>query len=180
MNVITGPVVYGLGIALAAAVAFSGLQTVRLAREQAAHAQTKQQHATVLREIADKTAEAARLAGIARAAYDAQALEDLHQHSKDIEDAFKRGEAAAGSINAGAVRVRTVWRDRECPQAVPGQGAEPDDGTADVTPGRADAIGRVLGHAGTWDAAYRLAYERLTAAQGLLNACYEEPALSNP
>jgi hypothetical protein len=179
MNFLTTPILYGLCAIAIAAGLFAGVQTVRLSSEKADHAETRADHADVLREIADKTAEAARLAASARAAYDAQALADQAKHSKEIDDAFERGRDAAAGITAGAVRVRTVWRERQCPQAFPGPSAQPADGVADVDPGRAEAIGRILGLGGSFDADYRLAYERLTAAQGLLNACYQEPAESS-
>lgn len=114
-------------------------------------------------------------AAAARAAYGDKVLADQTKYDEGVRDAYARGKAAGAAIAAGAVRVRTVWRD-QCPKTPAGAGTEPGAGTADVAEGRADAIGRVLGEAGSWDKAYERAYGRLIEAQKLLNVCYEKPA----
>lgn len=136
----------------------------------------KAEHARVLADIATKSQDVADKAAAARAAFGDLVLADQAAYSKGVSDAYERGKSVGAGIAAGTVRVRTVWRDRQCPQAAAGTGPEPGAGLADVDQGRADAIGRILGLAGEWDAAYGLAYRRLTRAQALLNACYEEPA----
>jgi len=133
-------------------------------------------HAATFQRIAELTAVAAEKAGRARALFADQVLADVARHAKETEDAYEAGRAAAAGIADGSVRVRTVWRDRECSAAVPGPGAEPAGGDPAVSGGRADAIGRVLGRGWGWDATYGLAYSRLTRAQELLDACYEQPS----
>jgi hypothetical protein len=148
----------------------------QLSAERAAHAETKASHAAILAGIADQTAEVARKAAVARTEFEAYRADAKVQRDEAERQAFERGKSTAARIGSGAVVVREQWRDRECPVAAPGQGAELTPGFALVDRGRAEAIGRVLGLAGSFDASYREAYERLTAAQGLLNACYEQPA----
>lgn len=148
----------------------------QLAAERAAHAETRAAHAQVLQRIAEGTAEVARKAAAARDEYERAKSAALAEHEQEVRDAYERGRAAAAGIAAGTVRVREVWRDRECPAAAAGPGAEPAGGPAAVADDRAAAIGRVLGIGGEADATYALAYARLRAAQGLLNTCYEEPA----
>lgn len=144
--------------------------------ERADHEQTKAKHAEVLAGIAEKTRVAAEKAAAVRGAFDAAALAAQAAHALEVSDAFERGRVAAAGIRDGAVSVRTVWRDRECPAADAGQGAGPAGGDQAFPASRADAIGRVLGLGWAWDADYALAVRRLTEAQQLLNACYEQPA----
>lgn len=145
-----------------------------LADERVAHAATKAKHAQVMAEIAAKSEAVARQAAQARDKYKAQTAEDQKKHEQEVKDAFERGKSVAAGIRDGSVSVRTVWRDRSCPQAVPGEGGEPGRGDEAVPAGRADAIGRILGYGGRWDADYKACYTRLTRAQELLNACYED------
>lgn len=155
---------------------FGGVQCSAKQVERMAHAETKAAHAKVMKEIADKTGETARLAALARDTYDDKVTADAVRHAKEIDHAFERGRKHAADIAAGDVRVRTVWRNRECPQAVPGSGAEPDARIAGFDSGRAEAIGRVLGLGSTFDAEYNRAIGRVKAAQTLIDACYEQPA----
>lgn len=147
-----------------------------LAAERTAHAETKARHAQVMGEIAAKTAAVAEKARAAHALFLQGAKEDERAHAVEIAAAEERGRAAAAGIADGSVRVRVEWRDRACPVAAFGEGAEPAAGDQAVPRGRADAIGRLLGHGGQWDADYQLCYARLTRAQALINSCYEEPA----
>lgn len=133
-------------------------------------------HAAVLKDIADKTAKSAAAAARARTLFNQGTQADAVRHAKEVSDAFEAGRAAAAGIVDGTARVRTVWRDRQCPAADAGAGTEPVGRHPDVDQGRADAIGRVLGLGWRWDADYGLVVARLTRAQALLNACYEQPA----
>ena len=142
--------------------------------DQSSIATLKADHAKVLADLAKAAQDVADKAAAARAAYGDAVLADQSKYEQGVSDAYNRGKSAGAAIASGAVRVREPWRD-QCPQAPAGQGAEPDAGPSGVDPSRADAIGRVLGLAGQWDAAYGLAYGRLIRAQELLNACYEEP-----
>lgn len=180
MNFLTAPVLYALLAVSIGLGVTAGVQTVRLSSERTAHAETKADHAKVMQDIADKTAEAARLAALARDTYNDRVTAEQVKHAKEIDHAFERGRKHAAGIQSGAVSVRTVWRDRECPKAAPGSGSEPVAGLAAVDPGRAEAIGEILGLGGSFDADYSLAYGRVKAAQVLLDACYDEPANPNP
>jgi hypothetical protein len=167
---------YALGAALLASLAWGGWQWRGKVSARQTLAEARAGHAEVLRDIADKTAETARLAGLAQNAYHEKVQSDALAYEQKEEAAYERGRQHGAAIAAGTERVRTVWRERECPQADAGQGPESGDGRSGVAPGRAAAIGAVLGLGGAFDAGYDLAYGRLKAAQGLLNACYDEPA----
>lgn len=151
-----------------------------LADERQAHAQTRAAHAQVLADLASKTRAVAEKAAAARGTYESRNEEDRDAHDRELDAAFERGKAAAAGIGDGTVRVRTVWRDRECPAPAAGAGAAAGAGLEAVPAGRADAIGRVLGLAGQWDADYAALYQRLLAAQPLIDACYEQPAKAVP
>lgn len=182
---ITGAVVAGLlkrvpwwaWVLLVLVVAAIGFGQVRYAAGVRAGEQAEaKKHAGVLQDIADKTAKAAAAAHRAQTLFNQETQADAERHAMEVSDAFDRGRAAAAGIVDGAVRVRTVWRDRQCPVADAGAGAEPAGRHPEVDQGRADAIGRVLGYGWRWDADYGLVVARLTRAQALLNACYEQPA----
>src|SRR5690606_4558749 len=108
-----------------------------------------------------------------RTAYDAGIAASAKMREQEIANAYQRGKSAAAGIKSGAVGVRTVWRDRECPATAEGAGTGPGEGVAGVSGDRAEAIGRVLGIAGAADATYAEAYRRLESAQKLLNACFD-------
>lgn len=162
-----------LGLALWWAVI---LPRQQLAAERAAHAGTKAEHARVLQALAEAAAEAARKAARAREAFAAATAESETRYQEGVADAYERGRATAAGIAAGTVRVREVWRERDCPAAAGGQGAEPAAGSAGVSGDRAAAIGRVVGIGGVADAGYARAIERLKAAQAIVDQCFEEPA----
>lgn len=103
----------GLVLALAAAA-------VRLADEKAAHAKTKQGHAEVLRDLADKTA-AAYQAVLADQRVHKDRLAELDaRHTKELEDAKRKIDIAESDVRAGRSRLRVA---ATCPGA-----------TADVPP----------------------------------------------
>ena len=127
--------------------------------------------------LAAQTEAVAKAAVRARTVYDAATAAASTKHEQEVHRAYERGKGVAAGIRSGTVRVRDVWQD--CSggaQALPGQGTGLAPGAEAVTAGRADAIGRVLGQAGGWDADYEKALTRLRDAQVLVNQCYEEPA----
>lgn len=166
----------GAAVALLAVLWWAAiLPRQQLAAERTAHAETKTAHATVLAAIAAKSEEVARLAAVARDTYNTENAGAKLRHEQEVRDAYERGKSTADGIRSGAVVVREVWRD-QCPQAPAGPGAEPAGGHPAVSADRAEAIGRVRAIGGEGDAGYHLLFDRLVRAQGLLNACYEQPA----
>lgn len=148
-----------------------------LAAERLAHQETKAAHSALLSDLAAQTEAVAKAAVRARTVYDAATAAASTKHEQEVHRAYERGKGVAAGIRSGTVRVRDVWQD--CSggaQALPGQGTGLAPGAEAVTAGRADAIGRVLGQAGGWDADYEKALTRLRDAQALVNQCYEEPA----
>lgn len=177
-----------IGIALLAALAFAIWFAVikprsELAAEKLDHAATqaefadaKAKHAAVLEQIAEDTAKMAEKAALLGSVLEKQRETDKETHRKEVASAYERGKSYAARIVSGDVSVRDVWRDRECPTPTAGEGAGPESWPSGVSWGRADAIGRVLGHGGRFDADYDLLWKRLGEAQERLNLCYEEPA----
>lgn len=108
-----------------------------------------------------------------RTAYDAGIAASAKMREQEIANAYQRGKSAAAGIKSGAVGVRTVWRDRDCPATPEGASAGPSERAPEVSGERAEAIGGLLAAAGADDAFYAEAYRRLESAQVLLNACYE-------
>lgn len=167
-----------LSLALLAALVWWAVIKPRsdLADERAAHQATRAAQAETLAGLAAKAQAAAEAAARVRTVFETEREESIRVHAEDVAAAFERGKTVGAGIRDGSVRVRTVWRDSECPAADAGEGAGPGAGAEAVPAGRADAIGRVLGLGGQWDADYALCYARLKSAQKLLDQCHEEPA----
>lgn len=123
--------------------------------------------------MAEAEAQVAGKTQAVNAAYDAGVASAAQMKEREISDAYQRGKAAGERIRAGAVSVRTVWRDRDCPAATEGPGSGSGAGPAQVSGERAEAIGSLLAAAGADDATYAEAYRRLESAQKLLNACFD-------
>ena len=176
---LTAPVMYAL---LALSLLLGGFACVlsyRLQVARAAHADTLAEMARDARTVAEQSAKLAIQAGEATIIYHEQKSQAAATRAQEINDAYLRGQRTGADIAAGTQRVREVWRD-QCPQADAGQGAELAPGFALIAPGRAHAIGRVLGSAGAWDAQYAEAIARLKSAQSLLNVCFEQPTEAHP
>jgi hypothetical protein len=148
VNFITGPVVYGLGAALLASLAFGGVQWAgkQSARVTAANAQRDQQKAEKALEVREGEIASER------ARFEIEAREQEHRHAADMariqreaaERAKEAGDAAynraVADVRAG--RLRNVWT---CPAAAavsaPSGTTTGGDGRADD---RAAAVGRIL------------------------------------
>lgn len=150
-----------------------GQPRLDLAQEEKAHAALKAAHEGLLTKLAEAEAAAEAKSLEVRTAYDAGIAASAKMREKEISDAYNRGKSAAAGIKSGAVSVRTVWRDRECPASAEGAGTGSGEGVAGVSGSRADLIGDILGRSGGWDATYSEAYRRLESAQKLLNACFD-------
>lgn len=170
-------VVYGLLLALLAGALWwaVGAPRVALASARAELATLQGQHDALKTRLAEAEAASADKTKAVQTAYDAGVKASAAMREREISDAFQRGKAAAAGISAGTVRVRTVWRDRDCPATAEGAGAGAGEGAAGVSGSRADAIGSLLAAGGSWDAQYAEAYRRLESAQAIVDACYEEP-----
>lgn len=176
---VTAPVLYALLALCALLAGFATLQSYRLQVARADQAVVLADIARDARSVAEQSANLAVLAAEAKAAYHEEKSRAATTRAQEMNDAYERGRLTGAAIAAGTQRVRDVWRDR-CPQANAWQGTELAGGFALVDRGRADAIGRVLGLAGGFDAQYGEAIARLNAAQTLLNVCYEQPAEMSP
>lgn len=171
-------IVYGVLLALIAGLLWwaVGAPRVALSSARADLATLQATHDGLVTKLAEAEATAGEKTKAVQAAYDAGVKSAATMREKETTDAYNRGKAAGERIRAGASSVRTVWRDRECPATADGTGAGSGEGAAQVSGERADLIGSLLGQAGSWDATYGEAYRRLTEAQKIVNACYEQPA----
>lgn len=123
MNLLTTPILYGLiGVAGLAAV-WGGVQTVRLAHEQASHADTKRQTAETLAHLAELTAKAAqavrsretRIRGMLDASNTAR--------EQGIAHAVESQQNLVADLRAGNQRLRKQWAGCQATPGVPGDAA---------------------------------------------------------
>lgn len=142
MNFLTAPVLYALlGVAGIAGVT-AGVQTVRLANEQAAHADTKRQAAETLAHLADLTAKAAT--AVRARETEVRGLLDASNEYREqgIAHAVESQQKLVADLRDGTRRLQQQWAGCRTAAAVPGDaGAEPGaDGGADL---RAESAGRI-------------------------------------
>ncbi len=145
MNLLTTPIVYGLaGLALAGAM-FGGVQTYRLAKAKAQHAQTMAAIARMASIAASKARETEQRHG---AVMDAVA----QQHQRDIQHAQDTYVRTVADLRSGALQLSNRW---SCPATglprTPARPSQPDGGADD----RAESAGRVVLAAAQCDAQVR-------------------------
>ena len=109
MNLLTTPMLYGLGAAVLAAGLFAGVQTVRLSSEKAAHATTKATHADVLRNLAELTAKAVQEKRAAEAQYSVDMAKAQAESDKRNRDAIANKDATIASLRSGALQLQDHW-----------------------------------------------------------------------
>ena len=152
-----------------------GAPRVALASARADLATLQATHDALVTRLAEAEAASADKAEAVRTAYDAGVKSADEMRELETTNAYNRGVDTGRRIAAGTQRVRVEWRDH-CPATAEGPGAGSGEGAAEVSGGRAEAIGTVLGAGGGWDAQYAEAMRRLEAAQAVVDACYEKPA----
>ena len=101
----------------AALLLFAGVQTVRLNNEQAAHANTKTEHAGVLKDLAEKTAAAYEVVAAATATMRTELAAADQKHTKEMSNARNENERLRAAARAGAVSVRFTSADGPSPTA---------------------------------------------------------------
>jgi hypothetical protein len=118
VNLLTAPVVYGLGATLAVALIWGGVQTVRLAGAE--------RDAAKYEAALDKVA---RDAALARAEFEAGArlTERMHQsdmaaleksYDERLNEAEREGALVAADLRAGNLRLRQHWQGCAATSAV--------------------------------------------------------------
>lgn len=126
-------------VALAAGVALGGgLQQIRVANVQAALADTRAQHAETLRQIADKTAEAARLFRATEAEWRTRIDKETKDGQTRLDTArtdAAAARAAADSLRAALARHRTAARAAEDSGAAGAGSSEPGADSLDLLAG---------------------------------------------
>lgn len=151
MNLLTTPILYGLGALAIGAGVLAGVQTVRLAGEKAQRAKAEtilaEYRAQTDREIARFEVEARATEQRHSADLNRIARENLQQSQEASDAAYARAIA-----DARAGKLRNVWTCPVTPAArMPSVAAgpgKPDEGADD----RAEAIGRILRIAAECDA----------------------------
>lgn len=123
MNLLTTPVMYGLaGVALAAGV-FAGVQTLRLAHEKQAHAETKAQNAQVLQGLAEATAKTVTAVRKREAEVGALLADANDAREKDIAHAVENEKRVVTDLRAGNLRLRQQWASCAATARVSGDAA---------------------------------------------------------
>lgn len=93
-------------VALAALAALLGLSQVRLSSEKEAHANTRANHAAVLKDLADRTLKVYQ-AVVAEDAARKKAVAALDQkHTKELNDARSENSRLADAVRSGERRLR--------------------------------------------------------------------------
>lgn len=128
MNLLSKPVIYTLCALLAASLIFGGWQCSAKQAERLAHAGTKTRHAEVLRDLADKTAAAAK--AVRDRETEIRGLLDSSNTAREegIANAVKEQQRVVADVRAGTLRLQKQWAG--CPASVAGAGdARPVPGT---------------------------------------------------
>ena len=113
----TALIKYWYLVAIAALVVALAFAQSRLAGEREAHAKTRQGHAEVLRDLAEKTA-AAYQAVLADQQQQNDRLAAIDaQHTKELDDAKRKIDIAESDVRAGRSRLRVA---ATCPGAATG------------------------------------------------------------
>lgn len=121
----TALIKYWYLVAIAGLVLAMAAAAVRLADEKASHARTRQGHAEVLRDLADKTA-AAHRAVLADQQLQSDRLAALDaRHTKELEDAKRKIDVAESDVRAGRSRLRVAASCPGAPAGVPKAASTP-------------------------------------------------------
>jgi hypothetical protein len=130
MNLLTTPVLYGLGAVAIAAGLFAGVQTLRLsdamsdvAQEQAAHADTKRKQAEVLAHLAELTAQTA--VAVSNREREIRGMLDSSNTAREegIARAVEEQQRVVAGVRDESLRLRQQWRGCAAAPAVPGHAA---------------------------------------------------------
>lgn len=125
---------YAAGAGLVLALGVAGTQTVRLANERAAHADTKTTHAETLRTLADLTAKAYQAAQLEAARRNAELRKAADDGQIQIDAA--RADAAAAGRAAGGLRKQLA----AYVAAVRGAAGADSTSAADAGPPASEAV----------------------------------------
>lgn len=114
---LTTPVLYGLLALVALLGAAVGAQTLRLswaetreADERAAHAKTKSDHAEVLRDLAEQTAEVASKVREREAEFLRLSAANDETHRKEKARALASKDRVIADLRSGALQLQDWWR----------------------------------------------------------------------
>lgn len=143
MSLISGPVVYGLGAALLVSLGWGGYQWTRAQSERTAHAETKAEHAEVLRNLADLTAKAAQ--AVRARETEVRNLLDSSNTAREegIANAVIEQQRVVADVRGESLRLRQQWRG--CQTALAGaRDAGASGGVDDAAELRATGAGDLV------------------------------------
>jgi hypothetical protein len=171
MNLITGPVVYALAALCLLLGIATGVQSVHLAREQAAHASTRAKNAQVLQGLAESTAAVARKAQQSAQAFAIAHSANEQAYQKGIDD----GKAAHSALVAGlldrSIRLQQHWEATAATATLAGEVAAAAGGPDEGAKLRAESAGRIIGNADQCDNDIRWFQAELIATRALAESC---------
>lgn len=171
MNLITGPVVYALGALCLLLGITAGVQSMRLAREQTAHADTRATNAQVLQRLAESTAAVARKAQESAQAFAVAHSANEQAYQKGIDD----GKAAHTALVAGlldrSIRLQQHWEAATATAGLAGEVAAAAGGSDEAAHLRAESAGRIIGNADQCDNDIRWFQAELIATRTLAESC---------
>lgn len=170
---------YGVGALLVLALGAAGTQTVRLANERAAHADTRTTHAQTLQRLAGAASQAAVAAQRAQQAAQAVVAAIDQQRTQEALDALADNETrrAADAAGTGRLRIAAVCPRHAAAADLPSAATAPsvDAAAAEIAPDARQLV---------WDLRAALITERaqLLALQEYVRAirAKEPDALPNP
>jgi len=164
LNFLTTPVLYGL-LALSALLGIAtGVQTLRLSSEKAAHSATKADNAAAWTRQADLATKAEQAARRAEEANAAAALVAKDQLTAAITEGNARAKSLTADLVSERRKLRDFWQGNACPM--------PEDSAAigggqDAATLRAESAGRIIGSGADADARINYLIARYTAAEKL-------------
>ncbi len=132
-------IIYALLALLLGMSALAGLQLNRLHDEQRAHAQTRQEHAEVLRALAQREASLARAALEKQESLARALAESDRKHTEELSNALSENDRLRAAVRAGDVRLRVRAVCPAAPARADVPEAAPAAGVADAATPRLTA-----------------------------------------
>ncbi len=151
MNFVTAPVIYAL-LAISALLGLAtGVQTLRLSHEHAAHLQTKVDHAAVLQDLATKTAEVAAAVRQREQTYAQGSLTAQAKWKEQTDAALNEKNALVADLRHRLQQLQPWW-DPAVSTACPGGAADFGLGADETSDLRFESAGRIVESADRADA----------------------------
>jgi prophage endopeptidase len=112
-------ITYGLASMLVMSVVATGVQTVRLSKERATHADTRAQHAQQLQRLADATTRVATAAQQAQQAHQQAVASIDSQHTQELSNALAENDRLRAAGGPGRLRIPAACTGPSAPADLP-------------------------------------------------------------